>query len=69
MAGTWSITGQRETTQLTAGNQFIDVMEVTFTTSSGVTGKVTVPLGLYTADYVRSQIDERVAAIEEVQGL
>lgn len=69
MAEGWTITGQRETTQLTASNEYIDVMEVTFTTNEGVTGKITIPLGLYTAEYVRQQIEQRVASIKEVGGL
>jgi hypothetical protein len=45
-------------------------MEVTFEVlPEGITGQVTVPLRLYTEDYVRDQIQARTDAIKAVARL
>jgi hypothetical protein len=69
MGQAWEITGQRETTKANAAGQYINVMAVTFTTAKGHTGTVTVPLPLYTAEYVKELVQGRVDQIEAVDAL
>lgn len=69
MADTWKVTGQRQTTSLSSGGTFATVMEVTFTTTSGVTGNITVPLSQYNPENVATLINARVAQIDAVHAL
>jgi hypothetical protein len=70
MATDWQVTAQRQTDVLTPQGTFETVMEVNFQTiPEGITGQVSIPLRVYEADYVASQIDNRVAAIKAVQSL
>lgn len=69
MAESWAVTSQRQTTRITPGGRFEQVMEVHFRTAHGVDGYVDVPLSQYTADNVKEQIDGYVAAIGEVHNL
>lgn len=69
MAEGYSITSQRQTTRITSGGRFEQVMEVHFRTSHGVDAYVDVPLSQYTADNVKQLIDAYVAAIAEVHTL
>lgn len=69
MATAYTIDSQRQIKSLTPGNQFIDAMEVRFTTSNGTHGMVTVPLSKYTADYVAEVINEYVDRINAVESL
>jgi hypothetical protein len=70
MATDWQVTAQRQTDILTPQGVFETVMEVNFQTiPEGITGQVVIPLRVYEADYVASQIDNRVAAIKAVQRL
>lgn len=70
MATDWQVTAQRQTDVLTPQGTFETVMEVNFQTiPEGITGQVVIPLRVYEADYVASQIDARVAAIKAVQSL
>lgn len=68
MAETWKVVSQRETSMVQAGS-FVKAQEVTFETSDGDTGTVTVPLNQYTADAVAQAITERVATMQQVRGL
>lgn len=70
MATDWQVTAQRQTDILTPQGTFETVMEVNFATiPEGITGQVVIPLRVYEADYVATQIDNRVAAIKAVQNL
>jgi hypothetical protein len=70
MATDWQVTAQRQTDVLTPQGTFETVMEVNFQTiPEGITGQVVIPLRVYEADYVATQIDNRVAAIKAVQQL
>lgn len=76
MADTWHIVqgGQRQSTQLNAsGTGFTDVWEITYQVDSGpatgTQGTIRVPQEFYSADYVKSQIDGAVAALDAVAGL
>lgn len=69
MAATYSITGQRQTQQITADGRIQDVMEITFLTNTGVTATVRVPLAMYTAENVANTIDAFVTNIDAVSGL
>ena len=69
MADTWHVVSQRQTTQLSAGGTFQDVMEVTFLTASGTTGSVVIPLTNFGPAAVQSAIAARVEAIDAVHAL
>lgn len=68
MAEAWQVTGQRQSSLL-QGGAFVDAMVVTFTTASGTTGQITVPLSQYTPANVHKLIAERVEAIDAVHSL
>ena len=68
MAEHWTVDGQRETTAI-KGAQFVDVIEVSFTTDQGVTGTVDIPKSQYSADKVAAAIDAYVEKLHAVQGL
>jgi hypothetical protein len=70
MAQEWRVTAQRQTDILTPQGTFETSMEVTFEVlPEGITGQVTVPLRLYTEDYVRDLIQARTDAIKAVARL
>jgi hypothetical protein len=69
MAEGWKVTGQRQTIGQTADGAFGDVVEVTYTTDHGYTGRVQVPKAQYTADNVRRLIAAEVATIDAVHNL
>lgn len=70
MAANWKVTGQRQSSTLDGNSQFRDVIEVSFETiPEQIAGKVSVPLNLYGEEYVRTLIDERVAALKAVHNL
>jgi hypothetical protein len=66
MSESWQVVGQRQTTVQSPSGGFEDAMLVSFKTSTGIQGSVTVPLSQYTADSVSRLISERVTAIEQV---
>lgn len=65
----WTVVEQRPTTQVTPGGQFLDAMEVTIQTVSGVQFPITVPLNQYSAARVAAEAEMRAAEIEDVQAL
>jgi hypothetical protein len=65
MAADYVVTNQRQTNQV-VGGQFQTVMEVTFQTTSGVTGSVTVPVAQYNPENVANLIQARVDQINAV---
>lgn len=70
MAADWRVTGQRQTSTLDGNGQFRDVMEVSFETlPEQISGRVSVPLNIYSEDTVRNAIDERAAAMKAVHNL
>lgn len=70
MADTFKITDQRQTTRLKPNGGFEDVMEIAFTTVPGnVSGQIMVPLPLYNADHVRTEIESYVERINAVGSL
>jgi hypothetical protein len=76
MADMWHVVqnGQRQSTQLNAaGTGFSDVWEITFQVDSGpaqgTVGSVRIPQEFYTPEYVRSEIDKAVVALDAVAGL
>lgn len=68
MASTWKVTAQRQTSIL-ANGQFEQAWVVSFKTSDGVTGSVTVPLSQYTEANVSQLISDQVASIAAVHAL
>lgn len=69
MAQNYSVTSQRHTTIIDPSGQLVQVMEVTFRTTTGVTAHVDVPLTQYNPTSVREMIDAYVANIDGVAGL
>lgn len=65
----WTITTQRQTQQLTAGNRFEQGVEVGFKTGYGVDGNVFVPLSMFSPEAVRAAVDERAAVLDAVTTL
>lgn len=70
MATDWRVVAQRQVSNLTSQGTFQEAMEVTFETiPEGVTGVIAVPLAYYNEDYIREQLDNRVATIKAVGNL
>lgn len=70
MAQDWRVGPQRQTDVLSPQGNFVTSMEVSFEVlPEGITGQVTVPLNVYTPEYVRDLIQARVDAIKAVQAL
>ncbi len=69
MAETWRIISQRQTSQLTADGRFQDVMEISVEIATGTVVQIQVPLSLYSAESVKSLIEQRVADVLEVEQL
>lgn len=73
MAGSWSITGQTETTERAGHGGFHKVVVVTYTTNDNppITGSVSIPASIFAdaqkaAAEVKSAIDARVKAHQAV---
>lgn len=69
MAANWRVVAQQQREDLTAQGTFHKVWDVTFETAGGTRGTVTIPERLYAEDYVRDQINARVATISAVENL
>lgn len=70
MAMDWKVIAQRSQDNLTPQGTFEPVWVITYQTiPEGVTGTLTVPNQLYSADYVQSEIDQQVAKIKEIHAL
>lgn len=65
----WTVTGQQESTEVTQDSRVVSGVRVYFTTASGVQASVFVPQLQYSADFVRTAIAQKVATIEEINGL
>lgn len=70
MANDWHVTGQRQSSILDGNGNFRDVMEVSFALDpEGTSGKVSVPLNMYSEETVRAQIDTLAAKMKAVHNL
>lgn len=70
MATNWKVVSQVPRDELLATGSFESGWDVYYETiPEGVRGNVWVPKRLYTADYVRDQIDQEVSALQAIQGL
>ena len=69
MAGSWRVVNQQQREDLTTSGTFHKVWDVTYETSGGTRGVVTVPERLYTEDYVREAINQRVATVTAIENL
>lgn len=70
MATDWRITTQRQTDELMDNGSFDPHMEVNFEVlPEGTKGQIKVSLRNYTAEMVRSMIQQRVDAIKEIANL
>lgn len=65
----WTVTGQTETDDLSAGGQFVSGVRVYFRTGNGVDGSVFLSHGMYTVDNVRAAIAAKVAQLDAVSNL
>lgn len=63
------VIAQRQLADVLADGRVGDVMEVTFQTTSGVTGSVRIPVDVYDAVTVDEVIRQRVSAIGSVSRL
>lgn len=68
MAHGWRVIEQRETSMVRAGH-LIDAVKVTYETSHGIEGSVTVPKSEYNANAVRGYIRKSIADHEAVRNL
>lgn len=68
MADTWKVATQQETS-MNYGGTFVPAIKVTFETTDGSSGSVTIPQTQYNTDAVRTAIEERVATMREVAQL
>jgi len=67
MAADYKVISQKQSTTINPSGGFQDVMVVTFeTVPAGVQGSVSVPLAQYNAANVKSLIEARVQAINDV---
>ena len=64
-----SVTGQIEQTQVGANGTLVQGMTITFTTGTGTTGSVFVPLAQYNAATVKAMIAAQAAKIDAVAAL
>lgn len=70
MAGKgWTVTGTRESSRLSTGGGFEDVLIVSFETTRGASGTVTVPKRLATPDYVSDEINAYVERLDGIADL
>jgi hypothetical protein len=65
----YQITAQHQSVSVGAAGELIDVMNVIFTTPTGASGQVTVPLAEYTAANVARLVGERAAILADVAAL
>ena len=69
MADTWRVVSQRQSSDISPGGQFQEVMEVVVETVTGTSLTVRVPLSQYNAETVQAMIERRVTdalAVEEL---
>lgn len=69
MASNWRVVAQQQREDLTPQGTFHTVWDVTYETSSGTRGKITVPERMYNEDYVRSTIEAQVATVSAIESL
>ena len=70
MATTYRVVSQRPSTQLTADGRFIDTVIVNFETLPNQSpGTIEVPSSMYTVDYVKSVIEDKVAHMVAIENL
>lgn len=65
----YNIVGQTETSDIRPGIGFVQQVRVTFKTTSGVVGTVTVDRDAYSAATVKALIDDYVSHIDAVHKL
>lgn len=69
MAERYRVVSQRQTTDITPGGRFADVMEVACEASDGTPFQVRIPVASYTAAAVDEAADRRAAHILSVTEL
>lgn len=74
MADTWQIVSQRQTERLNpAGIGFESVWEISYQITAGpaqgTVGTITVPVAMYSAEYVSELISNAVATVHDVASL
>jgi hypothetical protein len=64
---TWTVVGQRQTSQFQAGGTFVDGQLVTFETGNGHAGQVFIPSSqLANVDQVKATIQAKANALDAV---
>lgn len=69
MAELFTVNSIVKRVQLTPTGEFLDVYEVSFTTKSGITSSVAIPVDRFSKEYVSERIQAEAAQIEEVMKL
>lgn len=69
MADLYKVNSIVKRVQLTATGEFLDVYEISFTTISGITSTVSIPVDRFSKDYVAERIQAEAVQIEEVMKL
>lgn len=65
----WKVTSQREITAPDATGNYVDGIQISFTTVQGTAASVFVPNNLYTVDNAKRIIGERAAVVDGVANL
>jgi hypothetical protein len=69
VAGDYQIVAQHQSVTVGPAGELLDVMNITFSTPSGASGQVSVPITEYTAERVAQLVGERAAIIAQVAEL
>lgn len=69
MAQLYTVTNIRRVTRMLANGNFVEVMEVSFTTPSGVASSIDVPLEHFLVDQVRELLEAEARKIEAIMKL
>lgn len=65
----WRVVNQQQREDLTTSGTFHKVWDVTYETSGGTRGTVTIPERLYEESYVRAEIERKVATTAAIEGM
>lgn len=69
MAELYTVNSIIKRVQLTATGEFLDVYEISFSTKSGITSSVAIPVDRFSKEYVAERIQAEAAQIEDVMKL
>lgn len=69
MAEKYKVNGIAKRVRLTPTGEFIEVYEVSFTTASGVSTSIDVPVNQFSPEVVKERIEAEAGKIEDVFNL